>query len=257
MALGRFLQADTVIPDPANPQSFNRYSYVLNSPLKYTDPSGHKACLDTDCTQFENTVAFMKESPRSPSPHFTRLPLEPTNESTSQWFGGTNFAHNHGAEWNYDNYCQGFHCGIDIGRQTSEYGTPVYAGLYGIVESTGKSYGAGPYAVNIRVGDYVVIYGHLDGKYNVGVGDAVTPDTIIGGVGNPTGTEGKGNVHLHLEIRYQNRLIYNPLRFIGEPGYKALTTVMNPNDFYYTNKWATPLDQPVIQRGGPSLWKDN
>ena len=31
-ALGRFLQADTIIPDPANPQSLNRYSYVLNSP---------------------------------------------------------------------------------------------------------------------------------------------------------------------------------------------------------------------------------
>jgi RHS repeat-associated protein len=26
--------------DPSNPQSFNRYSYVLNSPLLYTDPTG-------------------------------------------------------------------------------------------------------------------------------------------------------------------------------------------------------------------------
>ncbi|MDZ4721945.1 MAG: hypothetical protein SH847_26080 [Roseiflexaceae bacterium] len=26
---------------PANPQSLNRYSYVLNNPMKYTDPSGH------------------------------------------------------------------------------------------------------------------------------------------------------------------------------------------------------------------------
>jgi hypothetical protein len=26
---------------PANPQALNRYSYVLNNPLKYTDPSGH------------------------------------------------------------------------------------------------------------------------------------------------------------------------------------------------------------------------
>ncbi len=29
------------MPDPANPQAFNRYSYVLNNPLRYTDPSGH------------------------------------------------------------------------------------------------------------------------------------------------------------------------------------------------------------------------
>ncbi len=40
-ALGRFLSADTIVPSPANPQSLNRYSYVLNSPLRYTDPSGH------------------------------------------------------------------------------------------------------------------------------------------------------------------------------------------------------------------------
>jgi hypothetical protein len=26
---------------PANPQALNRYSYVQNNPLKYTDPSGH------------------------------------------------------------------------------------------------------------------------------------------------------------------------------------------------------------------------
>ncbi|MCA9933925.1 MAG: RHS repeat-associated core domain-containing protein, partial [Anaerolineales bacterium] len=40
--VGRFLSADTLVPDPANPQSFNRYSYGLNNPLKYIDPTGHK-----------------------------------------------------------------------------------------------------------------------------------------------------------------------------------------------------------------------
>jgi RHS repeat-associated protein len=39
--LARFISADTIVPDPANPQSFNRYSYVLNSPLILTDPTGH------------------------------------------------------------------------------------------------------------------------------------------------------------------------------------------------------------------------
>ena len=38
---GRFLQPDSIVPDPANPQSLNRYSYVYNNPLTYTDPSGH------------------------------------------------------------------------------------------------------------------------------------------------------------------------------------------------------------------------
>jgi RHS repeat-associated protein len=48
--LGRFLSADTIVPSPGNPQSLNRYSYVLNNPLKYTDPTGHRECEDERCT---------------------------------------------------------------------------------------------------------------------------------------------------------------------------------------------------------------
>jgi RHS repeat-associated protein len=40
-ALGRFIQADSIVPQPGNPQALNRYSYTLNNPLKYTDPDGH------------------------------------------------------------------------------------------------------------------------------------------------------------------------------------------------------------------------
>jgi len=40
-ALMRFVQADTLVPEPGNPQSLNRYAYVLNNPLKYTDPTGY------------------------------------------------------------------------------------------------------------------------------------------------------------------------------------------------------------------------
>jgi RHS repeat-associated protein len=38
--VGRFLNPDNLIQDPANTQSYNRYSYCLNNPLKYTDPDG-------------------------------------------------------------------------------------------------------------------------------------------------------------------------------------------------------------------------
>ncbi|MGI6379490.1 MAG: RHS repeat-associated core domain-containing protein [Anaerolineae bacterium] len=38
---GRWLSADTIIPGAGNPQSLNRYSYCLNNPLAYVDPSGH------------------------------------------------------------------------------------------------------------------------------------------------------------------------------------------------------------------------
>ena len=38
--IGRFLNPDIIVQFPENPQSYNRYSYALNNPLKFTDPSG-------------------------------------------------------------------------------------------------------------------------------------------------------------------------------------------------------------------------
>jgi RHS repeat-associated protein len=37
---GRFLSPDPILGNAMNPQSWNRYSFVLNNPLSYTDPSG-------------------------------------------------------------------------------------------------------------------------------------------------------------------------------------------------------------------------
>jgi RHS repeat-associated protein len=42
--LGRFLSPDTIVPGATNPQAYNRYSYVLGNPLRYTDPAGHGQC---------------------------------------------------------------------------------------------------------------------------------------------------------------------------------------------------------------------
>lgn len=36
-------------PQPGNPQSLNRYAYVLGNQLRYTDPSGHATCADERC----------------------------------------------------------------------------------------------------------------------------------------------------------------------------------------------------------------
>jgi len=44
--IGRFISPDSVVPDEKNPQAWNRFAYVYNSPLRYTDPSGHTPCSD-------------------------------------------------------------------------------------------------------------------------------------------------------------------------------------------------------------------
>ncbi len=40
--VGRFLSPDPILQSPGNLQNYNHYSYVLNNPLKYTDPSGYQ-----------------------------------------------------------------------------------------------------------------------------------------------------------------------------------------------------------------------
>src|SRR5882757_3726078 len=39
--VGRMMSADPTVPEPANSQAWNRYSYVINNPLAFTDPSGY------------------------------------------------------------------------------------------------------------------------------------------------------------------------------------------------------------------------
>ena len=41
--LGRFLSPDPMVQAPSNSQSWNRYAYVSNNPLRFTDPSGYSS----------------------------------------------------------------------------------------------------------------------------------------------------------------------------------------------------------------------
>jgi len=58
--IGRFLSPDNYVQEPGNSQSFNRYTYCLNNPLKYTDPDGESFILIAGCAALfaiGNTVA--------------------------------------------------------------------------------------------------------------------------------------------------------------------------------------------------------
>ena len=39
--IGRWVSADSLVPNPSNPRSYNRLSYAYNNPLQFWDPSGH------------------------------------------------------------------------------------------------------------------------------------------------------------------------------------------------------------------------
>ncbi len=127
-SLMRFHQPDSIIPDPANPQAFNRFGYVLNNPIRYNDPTGHCpndvlfiACIATQAVSqilktIQDSVAIALEAPceimRHMPPKFTDLPVDPV--TGTQWFGPTNNAlwnHENGDPNNYDGYSQGWHGG--------------------------------------------------------------------------------------------------------------------------------------------------
>ncbi len=51
--LNRFLAADTLVPDPTNPQSLNRYSYAYNHLLRHVDPTRHAPLDEPWQAEFE------------------------------------------------------------------------------------------------------------------------------------------------------------------------------------------------------------
>ena len=73
-AMGRFIQPDSIIPNQYDPQSLNRYAYVRNNPVRYTDPTGHRECGGADQESCENPGARI-ESPAIESQ--TQIPDSP------------------------------------------------------------------------------------------------------------------------------------------------------------------------------------
>jgi RHS repeat-associated protein len=70
--LGRFISADSLVPRPDDPQSFNRFAYARDNPVTRIDPSGH---ADTCNTALYNCgPAYTPPVPLIPNP-FARRPV--------------------------------------------------------------------------------------------------------------------------------------------------------------------------------------
>ena len=67
--LGGFVQPDSLIPDLTNSQAWNRYTYVLNSPVMYIDPSGYMY-LDSTSSQpiFDGNDPIFSDLSEDPEP---------------------------------------------------------------------------------------------------------------------------------------------------------------------------------------------
>ncbi|HVO70767.1 MAG TPA: hypothetical protein VMT24_12020, partial [Aggregatilineaceae bacterium] len=174
---------------------------------------------------------------------FLRLPLDVVQ--WLQYYGNTTFAFEHGQEKSYDDYSQGLHGGLDLGQDP---GTPVVAGVRedvgAVCTYVGDQKKFPPNRVDITIGQYLIIFGHLSNP-NFDLQDQpVGPDTVIGEVSQEEG-------HTHLEIRRGSKIL-NPLTFYPDAVRDALIGRFPPVGEFQPNggQWEIPLDQPDITIGG-------
>lgn len=182
---------------------------------------------------------------------FTRFPMALEQTEWWQYFGNNVFAYNlwrDGKKWY--SYCQALHGGLDFGNSRVS-GIPIYAGVHGTYQKTITSSYA-PFGIFVKSGDYTIIYGHLINPRQFAAGAIITPDTVLGECQVP------GQNHLHLEVRYKEVWIVNPLLFFSEA---MRAQVFNkfppgPNHFYRDarwSRWQTPLDQPILKLGAADI----
>ncbi|MEO0565961.1 MAG: M23 family metallopeptidase [Chloroflexota bacterium] len=185
-----------------------------------------------------------------------------------QYFGNNSFAYLYGRQFNYHGFAQGLHSGLDYGSNTGGGGVKVYAGVHGTyVKTLHDSKGRGwNHQVRVQTEDgHLLIYQHINpGQFQAG--QEITPDTVVGTINS--GFPNNGD-HLHWEIRFNNQAwIVNPLAFMTPKLVDEIVEKFVPDRpgsgqsgskyyyFYITDgwtKWGTPMDQPVIHRGGKTI----
>jgi murein DD-endopeptidase MepM/ murein hydrolase activator NlpD len=192
------------------------------------------------------TIVFMVEENQvvGASDLFSRLSMDLNVIQWVQYYGNTTFAYENGKANAYDSYSQGLHGGIDLGGAS---GKAVYCGIRAdlnpVCTYVGNQRAFGPNRVDITVGEYLVIYGHLATPDFGLLGKSVTPDTVLGYIDST-------QRHVHIEIRKGGKIL-NPLNFMPESLRATFIGRYSPSGVFQPNGgvWETPLGQPDIEIG--------
>jgi hypothetical protein len=198
---------------------------------------------------------------------FTQLPVKMDDTEWLQYFGNIMFAIRNGRAYGYDRYSQGLHGGIDFGNNTVP--VPIYAGLeaeYWKTEYPSKNNAR----IFLRRDDYIIIYQHITKAKNFTKGQLINPDTALAFTEHHSIQDGWD--HLHLEVRFMQEWIVNPLLLFAPELTSKILSNFNPkkknrdyktdfpksylNFFYKTDtwtKWTEPYDQPMIKLGDPVI----
>ncbi|MCL4507182.1 MAG: RHS repeat-associated core domain-containing protein [Chloroflexi bacterium] len=139
--IGRFISADAVVPQPGDPQAYNRYAYVLNSPLNHTDRSGH--CLDDVCnnsvvshvtynagyvTLLQSVIREHSLNSNIVSPHFVAQVLAVARQSKlpPQLLAASMYAEMH-SRWVKDEFEDAAVTAVGQCRTGCEFGDPMWS----------------------------------------------------------------------------------------------------------------------------------
>jgi len=205
-------------------QGFDRYAYVNNNPVNYTDPSGHAV----SCEQGDFCDHGYPNPPLNPwrqSPDQSAIGRDRAaglNEDYDQLFLNHAFSpvrnrvyRGFGGCSTYT-LCNGeYHPAIDTPPYYYPAGTSIYAMAYGKVVAIGfEDYGHFVMIEHcITTGNCVYsVYAHLQaGSIIVNVGDIVGPNTQIAGMGGSIDADSGGLtfIHLHLEVRRASNVLLN------------------------------------------------
>jgi RHS repeat-associated protein len=144
--LGRFVSADSVVPNAGNPGAFDRYSYVMNNPLRYVDPTGHIAISEDGGTggyeiaslniAFVNVnlatsipINYWKPSEIHPAAQYNYMDKTGLKEGYGNFCGHISLEMVYETVTGYDNTLGKFYqAGVDIGLKWNEGTDPFQLG---------------------------------------------------------------------------------------------------------------------------------
>lgn len=144
----------------------------------------------------------------TPRPYVAYQPPVPTFVAPAFTNSGSYRSPLHVPPKQISTYYSGFHPGVDL---AADSGTPIYPAADGYVTRAGWSAWGYGNSVEVDNGSGIqTLYAHMT-KVNVGLGQQVTKETIIGYVGSTGHSTGP---HLHFEI-HRNNVPFNPLSVIS------------------------------------------
>ncbi len=182
-------------------------------------------------------------------------PFGPERWYVRQWYGNTRWAYRQRRALYSGG--QGLHFGVDL---FAPCGTTLGAIGDGTVFAVDGPYGAPPHNVVVRhAGGLFSLYGHLQSRSTLRVGQTLRRGDPLGFVGAPTGADCDTHPHVHLEIRQDNmRAALNPLPLIAAD-WAALTLGLEAEGLQFQvnldqpGRWQTILDQPPVRFGSALL----